>query len=60
MSHLRDLQRLRNTKNSFTIKRNVHPTGVDIILNEVRGSRGSQIHYGDFPLIVDIGMSKQV
>lgn len=38
MSHLRDLQRLRNTKNSFQTKK---PSGGEIKLNELRVSKKS-------------------
>ena len=50
MSHLRDLQRLRNTKNNFQIKRNNNTPTVELKLNELKKPRVS--HHNNEPIIV--------
>lgn len=44
MSHLRDLQRLRNTRNNFQIKRNVNHHPAELRLNEPTKQRRSNHH----------------
>lgn len=50
MSHLRDLQRLRNTKYNFQIKRNNNPQPAELRLNDIRKPRVS--NHNNEPLIM--------
>lgn len=53
MSHLRDLQRLRNTKNNFQIKRAANPNTGELRLNELRNPRPSH-HNQDLVIMPEL------
>lgn len=61
MSHLRDLQRLRNTKNSFTVKANKNTLQMnpgDLKLININSARVSKPNTGELPSIRDILLLK--
>ncbi len=59
MSHLRDLQRLRNTRNNFQIKRNINQHPAELRLNEASKSRKSN-HYNEMVVLPQFVMPKLI